>query len=323
MKQPFSFGRAISALLKRGSLLDAEESFDIAVRKRIASTEALSQLRANFLPAELSFYAPVIARARRSVDAGGSGSGVVGKTDIGPYSDLLQWSATLKQGAQLLTDVVGDLSAGVSTSLPAPSWVAETEPAPDTDQTFTKLNLKPKRVSAKITVSSMLLSASPDAEALITGDLAKGLSSQLDHAVLYGTGGLQPLGIANHPDTNKVFGLDWKALSDLEALCASADIAEANFGYITSPNVRRDLKTALLSPGAGPIWEHLTNPLSSNVVDTVTVFAGCWDSCSIASWGLEIIVNPFSKAEYGQVEIVGHLFCDVGLRYPKAFGVVS
>ena len=100
--------------------------------------DAPPQLRAYFLPADLSFYVPVIARARRSVDAGGGGSGVVAREDIGPFSDLLQWSATLSQGAEVLTNVQGDLSAGVSTALPAPSWVAETGPAPETDQSFSK-----------------------------------------------------------------------------------------------------------------------------------------------------------------------------------------
>jgi len=167
-KSPFSFYRVINSLLKRASLLDAEESFDAEVRCRIESTEALLQLRASNLPNTFSFYAPVLSRTRRDVSAGAGGGGIVAKEDIGPFSDLLQWSATVRAGAQLLTNVVGDLSAGVSTSLPAPSWVTEAGPAPDTDQTFTKLELKPKRVSAKIVVSSLLLSASPDAETLIS-----------------------------------------------------------------------------------------------------------------------------------------------------------
>src|SRR4029077_9200786 len=113
----------------------------------------LRQLRASALPNTLSFYAPILPRARRDVSAGAGGAGVVAKGDLGLFSDLLQWSATVRQGAQLLTNVQGNLSAGVSASLPAPSWVSETGPAPDTDQVFTKLDLKPKRVSAKIIVS--------------------------------------------------------------------------------------------------------------------------------------------------------------------------
>jgi hypothetical protein len=75
--------------------------------------------------------------------------------------------------------------------------------------------------------------------------------------------------------------------------------------------------------GTDPIWSELPNPISSNVVTGAEAFGGCWDSCVIATWGLEIIVNPFSQAHLGKVEIVGNLFCDVGLRYPKAFGKIG
>jgi hypothetical protein len=325
-KTKFSFSRAINSLLKRNCLLDAEALFDAEIRRRTESTETLRQLRANLMPADLSFYAPVISRVRRSVDASGTGSGIIAKEDIGPFSDLLQWSATLSQGAEVLTNVQGDLSAGVSTALPAPSWLAETGPASETEQSFSKLELKPKRISAKITVSSMLLSASPDAEALITGDLGKSLSNQLDRAVLYGAGGLQPLGIANHPDTHKIaFDATWWGnLTELEYQCATADVSELYYGEIVSPLVRRELKrTVVTNGGTDPIWSQLPRALSSNVVTGAQAFGGCWDSCVIASWALEVIVNPFSQAHLGKVEIVGHLFCDVGLRYPKAFGVIA
>jgi capsid protein len=325
-KQRFSFSRAIDSLLRRNCLLDNEAIFDNEIRRRIESSETLHQLRASALPNTLSFYAPVLSRVRRDVSAGAGGAGVVAKEDIGPFSDLLQYSATIRQGAQLITNIQGDLSAGVSASLPAPSWVTETGAAPDTDQTFTKLDLKPKRVSAKIIVSSMLLSASPDAEALISGDLGKALSNQLDRAVLYGTGGVQPLGISTHPDTHKI-AFDaawWSPLTELEYQCALSDVSELFFGYIVSPIVRRELRRTMVSNGGtDPIWTELPNPICSNVVTGSEAFGGCWDSCVIASWALEVIVNPFSQAHLGKVEIVGHLFCDVGLRYPKAFGVIA
>ena len=326
-KNQFSFTRAINSLLKRGSLLDAEGLFDAEIRRRLESTEQLQQLRVSTLPNTLSFYAPVVPRARRDVSAGAGGAGVISKEEVGPFSDLLQYSATIRQGAQLLTNVQGDLSAGVSASLPAPSWVTETGAAPDTDQVFTKLDLKPKRVSAKIIVSSMLLSASPDAEALIAGDLGKSLSNQLDRSVLYGTGGVQPLGIANHPDSHKI-AFDaaawWQNLTELEYQILLADVSPLQYGEIASPLTARELKRVVCGSGSSElIWWKLTNPLASNVVNTNAIFAGCWDSCVIAVWALEVIINPYSQAHVGRVEIVGNLYSDVGLRYPKAFGVIS
>lgn len=128
----------------------------------------------------------------------------------------------------------------------------------------------------------MLLSASPDAEALITGDLGKALSNQLDRAVLYGSGGVQPLGIAGHPDSHKIT-FDptwWQNLTELEYQCATADVSELLFGYIVSPIVRRELRRTMVSNGGtDPIWGELPNPISSNVVTGNQAFGGCWDSC--------------------------------------------
>jgi hypothetical protein len=92
----------------------------------------------------------------------------------------------------------------------------------------------------------MLLSASPDAEALITGDLGKSLSNQLDRSVLYGTGGTQPMGIASHADTIKVpyDAAWWQQLTELECQCLLADIASVNLrrNYLTTycPGIEAD-----------------------------------------------------------------------------------
>jgi len=330
-KKRFNFTRAINSLLKRQSLLDAEAQFDCEIRRRIQDTNELQMLRASHLPGnQYSFFAPVLStRTRRDVSAGGAGSGLVSRQDLGLRSDLLQWSACVTQGAELLTDCIGDLSTGITTVLPAPSWISETGAIAETNTAYSRLDLKPKRVSAKIIASSMLLTASPDAENLITSDMGKALSNQLDKAALYGAapGGLQPTGIASHPDTHKI-ALDplgwWTTATELERLCAEADVSMAQYGEIVSPVTARDLKRVACAADINQsTWSAMTKPLSSNVVYTNAAFGGCWDSMVIAVWALEIIVDPFTQSPSGQVIITGHLFCDVGLRYPAAFGAIQ
>jgi hypothetical protein len=68
--------------------------------------------------------------------------------------------------------------------------------------------IQPKRVSGRSVVSAMLLSLSPDAEALISADLGRSLSSQLDRAIYYGTGGGdEPMGIKADSGTHKLIGI--------------------------------------------------------------------------------------------------------------------
>jgi hypothetical protein len=327
-KSPFSFYRAINSLLKRGSLLDAEESFDAEVRRRIESTEALRSVCGSGLPAGArSFFCPINFAHRAVTTAPGSGGGIVDKSYL-QFSDLLSSSTAIQQGAQTINNAIGTCYLGMVSSLPAPSWLPETGPIGDTDPSFAGVVISPKRISGKVVVSSMLLSMSPDAETLITADLGRSLSSQLDRAVYYGTGtNDQPLGIAAHGSTHKI-PFDavnwWQNLTELENLCCLADVSEAFFGNVTSPTIRRELKRTVCGSGSTDlIWGQLTRPLSSNVINTNALFAGCWDNLLIVSWALEIIVNPFTFAEQGKVEITGNLFCNFSFRKPTAFGVIS
>jgi hypothetical protein len=66
----------------------------MSYKNQFSFTRAINSL----LPNTLSFYAPVVPRVRRDVSAGAGGAGVVAKEDIGPFSDLLEYSATVRQG---------------------------------------------------------------------------------------------------------------------------------------------------------------------------------------------------------------------------------
>lgn len=167
----------------------------------------------------------------------------------------------------------------------------------------------------------MLLSASPDAEALITGDLGKSLSNQLDRAVLYGAGGLQPLGIANHPDTHKIaFDATWWGnLTELEYQCATADVSELYYGEIVSPLVRRELKrTVVTNGGTDPIWSQLPRALSSNVVTGAQAFGGCWDSASLQAGLWKSLSTHSAKLTLAKLKslVTSSVMSGLGTRKP-------
>jgi hypothetical protein len=327
-KSEFSFIRALRSAIKTGTLVDEDLIFSNEVERRIESTESLRSLRGSGLPAGArSFFCPVNIAHRAVTTAPGSGAGIVDKNYL-QFSDLLSYSTAIQQGAQTINNAIGTAYLGMVSSLPNPSWVPETGPIGDTDPTFAGVVIAPKRISGKVIVSSMLLSMSPDAETLISADLGRSLSSQLDRAIYYGTGtNDQPLGIAAHPNTRKI-PFDavnwWQNLTELEHLCCLADVSEAFFGNVTSPTIRRELKRTVCGSGSTDlIWGQLTRPLSSNVINTNALFAGCWDNLLIISWALEVQANPFTFAEQGKVEITGHLFCNFSFRKPTAFGVIS
>jgi hypothetical protein len=194
-KSEFSFIRSLRSAIKTGTLIDEDLIFSNEIERRVQSTESLRYLRGSGLPGGArSFFCPINFAHRAVTTAPGSGAGIVDKNYL-QFSDLLSYSTAIKLGAQSLSNAVGTAYLGMVSSLPNPSWVAETAPIGDTDPTFAGVVIAPKRISGKVIVSSMLLSMSPDAEALITADLGRSLSSQLDRAIYYGTGANdQPLG---------------------------------------------------------------------------------------------------------------------------------
>jgi hypothetical protein len=324
----FSFIRSLRSAIKTGTLIDEDLIFSNEIERRVQSTESLRFLRGAGLPAGVrSFFCPVNFARRDVTTAPGSGAGIVDKSYL-QFSDLLSYSTALAQGAQTINNAIGTAYLGMVSSLPSPSWVAETEPIGDTDPTFAGAMIEPKRISGKVIVSSLSISMSPDAETVIAADLGRSLSSQLDRAIYYGSGtNDQPLGIAAHPATHKI-SFDpaawWQNLTELENLCCLADVSENHFGFVTSPVVRRELKRTVCGSGSTDlIWPQLTRPLSSNVINTTAVFAGCFDNLLIVSWALEIQVNPFTFAEQGKVEITGHLFCNFAFRKSAAFGAIT
>ena len=276
-KSEFSFIRALRSAIKTGTLVDDDLILSNEIERRVQSTESLRFLRGSGLPAGArSFFCPINFAGRRAISAGSGGAGIVDKNYL-QFSDLLSYSTAIQQGAQTMTNAVGTAYLGMVSSLPAPSWLPETGPVGDTDPSFAGVVIEPKRVSGKVICSSMLLSMSPDAEALITADLGRSLSSQLDRAIYYGTGANdQPLGIAAHPNTHKI-AYDpawWQQLTELESLCCLADVSENFFGYVTSPVVRRELKRTVCGSGSTElIWPQLIWPLSSNVINTTAVLS--------------------------------------------------
>jgi hypothetical protein len=321
-KQRFSFSRAIDSLIRRNCLLDNEAIFDNEIRRRIESTEALSLVRGgSILPNTHSFFVPNFV-FRRDVTAGGSGAGIVSRESIGLYSDLLDWSTAVRQGAITITNAVGSAHLGMTTSLPGASWIAETGQTAEADPIFAGAFLEPKRISARVICSSMLLSLSPDAENLLITDLGKSLSRGLDQAVYYGTGvGDQPMGILAHPNTNKVVydPAWWQQLTELESLCASADVSENFFGYVVSPVTRRELKRTVCGSGSTDlIWPQLTRPLASNVISANQAFAGCYDNLVIIIWAIEIVINPYRFADRGQVELVANFVRQFLFPHPES-----
>jgi hypothetical protein len=72
------------------------------------------------------------------------------------------------------------------------------------------------------------------------------------------------------------------------------------------------------------ISDKITRPIATPEVFNEHLFTAIWGMCTVGVFNaLSIIVNPYSQALNGNIEITADLFCDVALRAPKAFAVTS
>jgi hypothetical protein len=162
-------------------------------------------------------------------------------------------------------------------------------------------------------------------------ELSRQCSSELDRIALYGNPALNP----NQPRGVKFtvgvwdvpIGTDapWEYLIEAERLVEIQNVGIASFGYITSPSVKKVLRTDPRWPNADTTtWEALEDKFySSNEVDADAgeIFFGLWPQLTIGIWGADLIINPFSRASTAMVELHASLYCSVGIRRPACFGV--
>ena len=125
----------------------------------------------------------------------------------------------------------------------------------------------------------------------------------------------------------------------LETLVAANNADKGRMGYITNSKVRGSLKTERKDTGSGimtwgtAVGDNILNGrsayVSNNMPDDLTKGAGTdlsamiygnWNDCLVGNWaGMNMIVDPYTKAIEGQVVLVANTFWDILLRRIKSF----
>ena len=318
--KPFSISRGIASLLNRGMPAGAEAEFHFATMREREKDPSLAGLALGARPGR-SLHIPL--SGLREVTVGGTVGATVGRR-LERVVDLLEWSACVRAGANILTGLSANVGLARTTRLPQPEWIPEIGFAPSTDPLLGQVGLGPPwRVSGMINVTRQLLvSASPGLDQYLITGLARACSNQLDRAALYGVAANGPAGIAgtggihrtviDWTDPHFVDFLEWERLVEIE------DVGIANFAYLMHPNSKKILREEDRWGGGQAdrnIWESITGPMSSMVVNDHKVFFGEFSQMTIGIWGdaADIIIDNFSGAQRATVAITASLFCNVAI----------
>lgn len=341
---------------------DAQRSFSIVKFLREASEGKLTGLEADVAEmgakeyerlglTKKGFVLPSAAlRASAGQNYTTNADGGYAKSEMAPrYIDgLKERMAVVKLGATVLSDLVGSLPLVGAGSMTA-QWLAEGATASVSKSTFARVTMTPHRNAIIGAFSKDLLrQTSIDVEQIVWNKIQQAHAELLESAAIAGTGSSnQPTGILSTSGIGSVAigtnggPITWAKVVELETKVNAVNGNRGKLAYLTNAKVIGDLKTIERASNTArflldgdfsringyPIeWtnlvpSNLTKGTSSSKCSAM-VF-GNFEDLYIGHWGgIDVVVDPFTLAENGDVRIVLNSWDDCVVAEPKSFAAV-
>lgn len=291
---------------------------------------------------------------RRDFNVGtGTEAGNLVATDLRGdlYVDALRNAMVLaSMGVRILPGLTSNIDIPRKATPTSLARLTEIGSASETNPLTAKLTLSPKRVGGYVEVSKQALIQSAIAlESMIRDDLLMSAAVELEDQVMNGNGTAPNiLGIRNYTTIGSVVAGSngaapaWSHFVDLESACANSNAEPDTLaGYVTNTKVRGKLKQTQMGTNLPFIWQNGAQPLNgyrvgvtnnvpsnltkgtSTTICSAAIFSSDWSMEVIGLFGApDVIVDPYSKADTGQVKITLNQFSDGGIRQPAAFAKI-
>lgn len=278
--------------------------------------------------------------------------------DIGGLVPILEPRLfAAEAGATYLRGLVGGLDLPRNSTDIDAAWEGENTQTGEVQLAFDKVQMRPKRLSAKVRISNQLLAqSSSDIENLVRERLNRAVQRKVDLATISGSGAAnQPLGILNIPGVGLVIvgpnggAPTWAQIVDLETKVADADADFGRLGYLTTAGIRGKLKTTEKASTTGMfIWSDTLIPSSSTRMgelnaqpayvsslvpkaltkgtsnDCHAIIYGNWSELVIGQWaGIDMLVNPYLEHDKAILNVSVNSWWDIGLLHDKSFAVIK
>lgn len=264
------------------------------------------------------------------------------QTDVNGLIPLLDpFPVVARMGVTMLPGLVGNQDfPRVSTGATA-TWKTENTTADETTPQLDRVQMSPNRLTAYTDVSRQLIIQAQNVaiENMTRAELTQAVSNALDIAFLNGAGGSEPSGLIGTSGVNTVTfqaAADWAKLVQMETEVASDNANAGTLGYLFHTRVMGALKTKERTSSNGIYlaqgrnngenevngYTARTSTLVPSSGGTYYGFYGDWRQAMIGQWGgVDLMINPYTKAKEALVEMVINSYWDVGIRQPSAFTV--
>ena len=260
---------------------------------------------------------------RATITVESEGEDVVATELYNIIEPLRAKNVLVQAGAKFLTNLVGDVQVPIMGASNV-TWEGETADAKDGAGAFSNVKLQPKRLTAYIDISKQFLAQdSLSAEALIRQDLINAINSKLEATILGAESGAnQPSGLFNGITATSVS--DFASVCDLEAAIEDANVI-GECKYVMSNkakagfrNMAKSAKSTQLVMEGGMI--DGTPVLNTSNVEGKNFIYGDFSNLAIGQWGgIDLTVDPYTKAAQGQVRLVVNAYFDAKVLRPEAF----
>ena len=272
------------------------------------------------------------------------------RTDL--FVDVLRNKLVLGQlGARVLSGLTSSIDLPRKSTASTIGTLTEIGSASETAPATAKVSLSPKRASAYVETSKQAIIQSAIAiESMIRDDLVMSTAVLIENLSINGNGTApQYTGLRNTTGIGTVAAGSngaapaWSHFVDLESACANANAEPDTLaGYLINTRVRGKLKQTQLGTNLPMIWQNGAQPLNgyravvsnnvpanltkgtSTTVCSASLFGSDWSMAVLGLFGApDITVDPYTKADTGQVKITINQFADFGVRQPGAFAKIE
>lgn len=274
------------------------------------------------------------------------GGMTIATNKMGLLDSLMNASVIRDLGATIMEDLVGNFDVPRIVDGTAPTHKAENAQAAEYSPTTTQVSFSPKRLPTVVEVSNQLLTQSNERalQAFLQNHLTRKLASLMEAAFINGVGSTDAEGILKTTGIGAVDAGTAGAVTYADIIALEKEVAVDNallgqLAYLTNSKVLAGLKSTakitstdsmtIVDDRAGRVINGypyaITNAVPSNLEEGSTdslsaLIFGNFQDYTAAFWsGVEFLVNPYSKDDYGLTRVNAAVYYDGHVIRPQSF----
>jgi len=323
----FSLGRAIRAEMEGGWSQAGYER------------EMCQEAKRNYTGRSKGLVVPfdsVFSRA--TMVTSGNVSGGIGTSHIADrYIDIPRAaSSVLEAGATIIQGLNSNVAIPKNNSGVSAAFIAENSTITESDIDIDTITMAPRMVAGTSSFSRhVLATAQPTIDELVREGLQKQITNSIDSAALTGDDtGANPTGITATSGINTKVTTGGSTMTHAESLEIIAAVAANNLdasggAFIIHPNDAATIGATSKDTGFGTFVYENGLIAGKRVIESThapegTAFFGVFRQLYIGFFGgVDFVIDPYSSARNGVVEITATQLVDIAVAYEKAFNKIT